>query len=116
MSTVTYIYPNGGKAPTQAQMSVKHAAVHATVAFAGEDGPVDVVHNMQLDTEKPPEDFEIPLVIVNPIAGGPNAPVHSVVVKDGNTLTFGKLGTGPGTECTYDVWIFRHFKTSSFFG
>lgn len=116
MSTVTYLYPNGGKAPTQAQMDRKYAAVHAIVSLAAEDGPVDVVHNLQLDLEAPPENLQIPLVIVNPISGGPQAGPHSATVKDGNTLTLGKLGTGPGSDAVYDVWIYRHNKPSSFFG
>jgi hypothetical protein len=115
MSTVTYLYPNGGKAPTQAQMASKHSAVHATVAFAGEDGPVDIVHNFQFDLEKPPDELQLPLVIVNAVSGGPHAPIHALAVKDGNTLTIGKLGTGPGSEVTYDIWIFRHSRPS-FFG
>lgn len=117
MSSITYLYPNGAKAPTQAMMERKYAAVHATVAFAAEDvAPVDIVHNFQFDTDKPPEDLQLPLVLVNPVSGGANAPIHSVAVKDGNTVSIGKLGTGAGSDVVYDVWVYRHVKPSGFFG
>lgn len=116
MSTVTYIYPNGDKAPTQSQMERKYSAVHVTVAFAEGDGPVDVVHNFQFDVSLPVGDLQLPLVIVNALSGGPNAPISSIAFKDGNTLTVGRLGTGAGSEVVYDIWMFRHGKASSFFG
>lgn len=115
-ATVTYLYPNGAKAPTQAQMESKYGSVHVTVAFGADDGPVDIDHNFQFDLDLPPEKLQLPLVVVNPITGGVCAPVHSLTVKDGNTITIGKLGAGAGSDVTYDVWIFRQTKPSSFFG
>jgi len=121
---VTYIFPNGPKAPTQAQMEKKFHAVHVQVSLADADLPVDVVHNFQFVMEPPdakPENAvffpEYPLVIVNPISGGATPPLWSIAYKDGNTLTVGKLATGPGTSLVLDIWIYRHRPMStSIFG
>jgi hypothetical protein len=117
---LTYLYPNGAKAPTQAQMERKYSSVHVIVDFAADPAlptppvaPVDVVHNFQFDLELPPENLQVPIVIVNPIGGGPGSPPHSIAVKDGNTITIGKLGTG---GVTLDVWIFRHPVHTGIFG
>jgi len=120
---LTYLYPNGAKAPTQAQMEKKYASVHVTVEFGADPvapaavlaapQTVDVIHNFQFDLERPPNDLQLPLVVVNPISGWPGAPPHSVAVKDGNTITIGKLGPG---AAAYDIWIFRHPVHLSVFG
>lgn len=111
MSAITYLFPNGALAPTQAQMERKYSAVHCTVVL--DAAPADVIHNMQFDLAAPPEGLQLPVVIMNAIAGGPDAAVPCVVVKDGNTITVSKLGPG---ALTVDVWIFRHGKVSGFFG
>jgi len=118
---LVYLYPNGAKAPTQAQMGKRGAAMHCTVAFADEETPpsiaVDIVHNYQFDLEKPPEDLQLPLLAIVPMAGGPDASAYAVTVKDGNTVTVTKLKNGAGTSITLDIWIFRHASSSfPFFG
>jgi len=114
MATVKWAYPNGPKAPTQAQMSAKHSSCHLEVHFTDDDTPVDIVHNLQLDLEKPPEALEVPIVVVNPILGGEHASLYKLTTKDGNTLTMEKIGNGPGTNVAYDVWITRHMVPSWF--
>lgn len=88
---VTYIFPNGPLAPT---------------------------HNFQFVVNPvPPILPEAPLVIANPIAGGPHAPLWAIAYKDGNTLTVSKLAVGPETSLTLDFWIYRHRAVAaSFFG
>lgn len=122
---VKYLYPNGAKAPTQAQMEKKYASVHAVVEFAA-DAPLpppntapppppltlDVVHNLQFKTELPPEDLQSPLILVNPLAGSAGTS-YAVALTDGDTVTFTKVGTGP---ISLDVWIFRHPVHGGLFG
>jgi hypothetical protein len=105
--SVTYIYPTWGLIP---QLKHKAHAVHAQVKF-DEDStlPVDIVHNFELPfggTLQPPE-WILPLVVVNPSAGGANAPLHLLSIKDGNTISIGRVAGGVGSAVTYDVWIFR---------
>lgn len=105
--TVTYLYPNGPKAPTQAQMDKDFTAVHALVTMAEDSGPVDVVHNMMFESEAPAEVLQIPIVTVTAVSGGPNVQHAIVTQKDENTTTISKA-SGLGTQATYDVWISRH--------
>jgi hypothetical protein len=108
MATVKYIYPNGSKAPTQAQMEKEFGAVHALVTFTDDAGTADITHNMQFESEAPAEALQIPIVSIHAIAG--NAPVLPVVSqKDENTTTLTKAAAG-GSHATYDVWISRHEK------
>jgi hypothetical protein len=109
---VTYLYPNGPKAPTQAQMEKKYASVHVIVELPADPTPptlpitADVIHNFQFKTELPPEELQLPLVVVNPIGGGAGGAVWTIANNpDGNSITFGKLSAG---AVTLDVWIFRH--------
>jgi hypothetical protein len=97
--TVTYLFPNGAKTPTQEQMQ-KADKVHVRVAIGTNGTPVNVIHNMQFDTTAPPEDLQTPLVVANPLTVG-QAPVINVV--DGNTLA-----VGGSALAEYDVWILRH--------
>lgn len=112
MPILKFLYPNGAKAPTQAQMSARHASAHLEVTLADDDTTVDIVHNLQLDMEKSPEDLQVPIVVVNPISGGENAQPHTLAAKDGNTLVIGKMKKGPGTSLLLDVWIGRHGSSS----
>jgi hypothetical protein len=105
--TVKYIYPNGAKAPTQAQMVTEFSSVHALVTMAEDSGPVDVIHNMQFDPAAPAEVLQIPIVNVTAVHGGPSVQHPVVAIKDDNTITISKA-SGPGTNATYDVWISRH--------
>lgn len=105
--SVTYIWPAWGMVP-----QVKHGkhAVHATVKF-DEDSTLgaDVVHNFNLPYggELQPPEWIYPIVLVNPVAGGINAPYYVLGIKDGNTISLGRVAGGPGTNVTFDVWIFR---------
>jgi hypothetical protein len=113
--SVTYIYPAWGLVP-----ALKHRfhAVHARVAFLDDSTlPIEVQHNLALPWGAPlPEpEWIAPLVIVNPSVGGPAASVHTLTVKDGNTVSIGRTATGAGTAVTYDVWIFRPKSDSSWF-
>jgi hypothetical protein len=118
---ITYLYPNGSKAPTQAQMEHKYSSVHARVDFPADPNPapaepvtLDVVHNFQFDMEAPPEGLQLPIVVCNAISGGPGAPAATISQNpDGNSVKVGKLGPGP---VSYDVWIFRHPVKTSFLG
>ncbi len=112
---VDYLFPNGTKAPTQAQMNKKYHGVHVHVSFADADvAPLDVVHNLQLELEAvPPLMPEVPIVVANPIAGGPKAALWTVANKDGNTVTFSRVASGPDTALTLDVWIYRHHPIAS---
>ena len=121
MASLTYLYPNGAKAPSQSQMSKKYASMHCSVAFDDEEPAtslsVDITHNYQFDLEKPPEDLQLPLLVIVPLRGGPDASAYSVAVKDGNTVTITKLKNGAGTSVALDIWIFRHVSsTFPFFG
>ena len=111
MSTVTYLYPNGALAPTQAQME-KFPYVHARVLLDG-TAPVDLIHNMQFDLALPPEALQLPVVTMNAVPGAAGASLPAVDVKDGNTLTFCTLGPG---AVTVDVWVSRHSKAKGFWG
>jgi hypothetical protein len=97
--TVTHLFPNGAKTPTQEQMQ-KGDKVHARVSIGTNGAPVSVIHNMQFDTTAPPEDLQTPLVVANLLTGGA-APVINVV--DGNTVS-----VGGSALADYDVWILRH--------
>jgi hypothetical protein len=97
--TVTHLFPNAGKTPTQAQMQ-KGDKVRAQVTVGTNGQPVSVIHNMQFDTDAPIEDLQTPLVVANLVSGN-SAPVVGVV--DGNTVS---VGGAPGS--VYDVWIMRH--------
>lgn len=97
--TVTHLFPNGAKTPTQGQMQ-KGDKVHVRVSLGTNGSPVDVIHNMQFDTTAPPEDLQTPLVVANLVSGG-QAPVIGLV--DGNTISVGGAALS-----VYDVWIMRH--------
>ncbi len=105
--TVKYLYPNGAKAPTQAQMVTEFSSVHALVTMAEDSAPVDVTHNMQFDPAAPAEVLQIPIVNIGAIGGGASVQHPVWAVKDDNTITITKA-SGPGTHATYDVWISRH--------
>jgi hypothetical protein len=106
---VTYLFPNGALAPTQAMMEKHFHAVHVQVLLADSEQSVDVVHNFQFAMLPPGPAVapEGPLVTVNPISGGPKASLWTVAYKDGNTLTIGKTAVGPETSLNLDVWICR---------
>ena len=112
---ITYIHPAWGLVPLEHH---KSHAVHVQVKF-DEDStlPVAVVHNLNLPYGAPlqPPEWHMPLVIVNPISGGPNAPLHTVAIMDGNSLDIGRVAGGPGTAVAYDVWILRHKPDSAWF-
>jgi hypothetical protein len=111
--TVTYFSPAWGLVPPKGK---KFSAVHVQVKFEDDSTlPVEIAHNMGLPYGAPLQEPEwiVPTVIVNPIAGGANAPLHVLGIKDGDTLTLGRVAGGPGTAVTYDVWIY-HQKVASF--
>ena len=112
--SVTYVYPAWGLVPAPAH---KFHAVHARVAFLDDSGNLEVQHNLARPWGAPLQEPEwvSPVVIVNAVTGGPAAPLHTVKVKDGNTLEIGRVATGAGTAVTYDVWIFRPKSDSSWF-
>ena len=112
--SVTYVYPAWGLIPAKGH---KYHAVHVRVAFLDDSGNLEVVHNLNLPYGAPLQEPEwiSPLVIVNALTGGAAAPLHTVTVKDGNTLEIGRTASGPGTAVTYDVWIFRPKTDSSWF-
>ena len=112
--SVTYVYPAWGLVPAPKH---KFHAVHARVAFLDDSGNLEVQHNLALPWAAPlPEpEWVSPVVIVNAVTGGSKASVHTVTVKDGNTLEIGRTATGAGTAATYDVWIFRPKTDSSWF-
>ena len=99
--TVTHLFPNGAKTPTQAQMQ-KGDKIHAQVAVGTNGQPVNVIHNMQFDTGAPAEDLQTPLVVANLASGGQAGP-PVVGIVDGNTVS-----VGGSAEAVYDVWIMRH--------
>ena len=105
--SVTYIYPSWGLIPP---LRHKSHVVHAQVTFLDDSGAApDIAHNFDLPyggTLQPP-DWIIPLVVVNPTSAGPNAPVHVLAIKDGNTISVQRSSAGVGKAVTYDVWIFR---------
>ena len=108
--SVTYIYPAWGLIPTPDMMARKFHAVHARVTFLDDSTlPVEIQHNLALPWGAPLQEPEwvAPLVIVNPVTGGAAASVHTLTVKDGNTVSIGRVVGGPGSAVTYDVWIFR---------
>jgi hypothetical protein len=98
--TVSYMYPNGGKAPTQAQM-LKANKVHAQVTVP-DNGSVDLTHNFQFDPELPAEALQLPLVVANAVTA--NGGVPHVSHPDGNTLRLSSGDVGG----VYDVWVMRH--------
>jgi hypothetical protein len=112
--SVTYLSPAWGLVPAPGH---KFHGVHVWVKFLDDSGNLEVQHNLALPYGAPlPEpEWIVPVVIVNPFTGGPSASVHTVKVKDGNTLEIGRLATGAGTAVTYDVWIFRPKSDSSWF-
>jgi hypothetical protein len=114
--TVTYISPTWGLIPTPEQMTKFHA-IHVQVKFEEDSGNLAVLHNLNLPYGAPLQEPQwiAPLVIVNAISGGKEAPVHTVKVIDGNTVEIGRVNGGPGTDVTYDVWIYRQQADSSWF-
>ena len=112
--SVTYVYPAWGLIPA---LGHKFHAVHVRVQFADDSGNLEVVHNLALSWGAPLQEptWIYPVVIVNAVTGGAAAPVHTVTVKDGNTVEIGRVATGAGTAVTYDVWIFRPKTDSSWF-
>ena len=115
-ATVTYQFPAWGLIPTQDQMAKFHA-VHVVVKFEEDSGSIAVVHNLNLPYGAPLQEptWIPPLVIVNPISGGKAAPLHTVTVKDGNSIEIGRLNGGPETALALDVWIYRQQADSSWF-
>ena len=116
IGTVTYISPAWGLIPTKEQMGKFHA-IHVQVKFDEDSLNLPVLHNLNLPYGAPLQEPQwiAPLVIVNAIAGGKAAPVHTVKVIDGNTVEIGRLNSGVGTAVTYDVWIYRQQADSSWF-
>jgi LysM repeat protein len=112
--SVTYVYPAWGLIPL---VGHKFHGVHARVAFSDDSGNLEVVHNLAFPWGAPLQEPEwvAPLVVVNPLTASPKASVHTVKVKDGNTLEIGRAASGPDTAVTYDVWIFRPKTDSSWF-
>ena len=115
--TVTYISPAWGLIPTQEQMAKQFHAVHVQAKFDEDSGNLEVLHNLNLPYGAPLQEPQwiAPLVIVNAISGGKAAALHTVKVKDGNTLEIGRVTSGPGTDVTYDIWIYRQQADSSWF-
>ncbi len=113
--TVTYIFPAWGLVPP-----AKHKAhgVHVHVQFDETSGAApDIAHNLELPfgpALQAPE-WVFPVVVVNPIAAGPLAPQHVLSIRDGNTISIQRAGTGPGTAVTYDVWIMRPIVKGGWF-
>ena len=116
IGTVTYISPAWGLIPTKEQMA-KYHAIHVLLKFDEDSVNLPVLHNLNLPYGAPLQEPQwiAPLVIVNAIAGGKAAPVHTVKVIDGNTVEIGRLNSGVGTAVTYDVWIYRQQADSSWF-
>ncbi len=113
---VAYLHPAWGLVPTKEQSGRFHS-VHARVTFADEDaGPVTVTHNLELPygATLPENERIAPLVVVNLVSGGAATPLHTVNPIDGNSLSFGRVASGPGTGAVYDVWIFRGHKPGWF--
>jgi hypothetical protein len=113
-ASVTYVYPAWGLIPL---VGHKYHAVHARVAFLDDSGGIDILHNLALPWGAPLQEPEwvAPVVIVNALTGSPKASVHTLTLKDGNTVSIGRVATGPETAVTYDVWIFRPKTDSSWF-
>jgi hypothetical protein len=113
-ASVTYVYPAWGLIPL---VGHKYHAVHARVVFLDDSGGIDILHNLALPWGAPLQEPEwvAPLVIVNAVTGGKAASMHTLTVKDGNTVSIGRVATGPETAVTYDVWIFRPKSDSSWF-
>jgi hypothetical protein len=112
---VIYVYPAWGLVPP-----VKHKAhgIHVTVVFEDGSGAApDIVHNLDLPFagELQPPEWVYPWVLVNVVAGGPQAPQHILTVKDGNTVSVQRAASGPGTAVTYDVWVLRPVLKSGWF-
>src|ERR1039458_8758642 len=112
--SVTYVYPAWGLVPAPAH---KFHAVHARVAFLDDSGNLEVQHNLALPWGAPLQEpaWVAPLVIVNAVSGGAAASMHTLTVKDGNTVSIGRVASGVGTAVTFDVWIFRPKSDSSWF-
>jgi hypothetical protein len=85
-------------------MDHKAASMHATVILNG-GAPVDLIHNFQFDLALPAEALQVPVIVMNAIAGGADGGCPFIAQKDGNTLSVGLLGIGP---VTVDIWVFRH--------
>jgi hypothetical protein len=118
-ASVTYIFPSWGLIPTKEMMAKKYAGVHVQVAFAEDSTlPVEIVHNLGLPYGAPlqPPEWVPPFVVVNPISGGANAPLHTVTVLNGDTCSIGRVAGGPGSAVTFDVWILRPAGKSGAFG
>ena len=115
--SVTYIFPAWGLIPTPEMMAKKFHAVHARVAFLDDSGNLEVQHNLALPWGAPLQEpaWVAPLVIVNAVSGGAAASMHTLTVKDGNTVSIGRVASGVGTAVTFDVWIFRPKSDSSWF-
>jgi hypothetical protein len=98
-------------------MAKTYHAVHVVVKFEEDSGNLEVLHNLNLPWGAPLQEPQwiSPLVIVNAAAGGKAAPVHTVKVKDGNSIEIGRVASGPGTDVTYDIWIYRQQADSSWF-
>ncbi len=112
--SLTYIHPAWGLVPTKDQAGKFHS-VHVRVVFADDEaGPVTITHNLELPWGPPKQEPEwiAPLVLVNLVSGGPAAPLHTITPLDGNSLSFGRVASGPGTNAVYDVWIFRGHKAA----
>jgi hypothetical protein len=107
MTSVRYMYPNGAKVPTQAQMEKDFSKVHAVVSMSEDASTVDIVHNMIFEPDAPPEVLQVPVVQITAQSGGPALQYPVVTQKDENTVTISKQA-GPGTQAVYDVWISRH--------
>jgi hypothetical protein len=111
--SVTYLSPAWGLIPAP---SHKSHGVHCRVTFLDDSTlPVEVTHNLNLPWGAPlPEpEWVSPLVIVNALTGGQVASVHTLTVKDGNTVSIGRVSTGAGSAVIYDVWLFRPKVDSS---
>ncbi len=107
--TVSYTFPNGAKAPTQAQMADKNAsAVHATVVLPEGATSVDITHNMQFDPDAPPEALQEPVVNIIATSAGAAAGLPIVSYPDGNTVRISKGTVGAGTDATFSVKILKH--------
>ncbi len=113
---VTYLSPAWGLVPTK-EHSGRYDAVHVVVTFGDADtGPVTIHHNLELPFGAPlaEPDWMTPLILVNLLSGGPAAPLHTVNPIDGNSISFGRVASGPGTAAVYDVRLYRGHKPSWF--
>jgi|ERR1017187_5419054 hypothetical protein len=112
--TITYQFPAWGLIPTPEH---KFHAVHVQIKFDEDSGNAEVVHNLNLPYGAPLQEPQwiAPLVICNALSGGKAAPLHTVTVKDGNTIEIGRVNGGPETALTLDVWIYRQQADSSWF-